>query len=125
MVKICPNSRPSVALIAPWSPGKKKGEQHYAQGSQEPNTDTTFSSVGERNCTVLSDKSCLIELLCEIFDGVSIGNVFFTIHVSAVIEVGISDQRNWMHESAGAEVIFEASWPLRSRVFNFFYSFVC
>ena len=54
-----------------------------------------------------------------------LGMFFFTIHVSAVIEVGISDQRNWMHESAGAEVIFEASWPLRSRVFNCFYSFVC
>ena len=35
--------------------------------------------------------------------------MFFAIHVSAVIEVGITDQGNWMHDSAGADVIFVAS----------------
>ena len=44
--------------------------------------------------------------------------MLFTIHVNAVIETDITDQRNWMHDSA--DVIFVASWSLRSRVFNSF-----
>ena len=47
---------------------------------------------------------------------------FQHVHVSAVMEIGITDQRNWMHDTAGADVIFVASWPLRSRVFNSFCS---
>ena len=39
----------------------------------------------------------------------------FTIHVSAVIEIGITDR---------ADVIFVASWPVRSREFSSFCSLI-
>ena len=68
---------------------------------------------------VLSDKSCFIDLLCQRL------RMFSTIHVNGVIEIGITDQGNWMRDSAGADVIFVASWPLRLRVFNFSCSLVC
>ena len=35
--------------------------------------------------------------------------MFLTIHVSAVIEIGITDQGNWMYHSAGGDVIFVVS----------------
>ena len=44
--------------------------------------------------------------------------VFFIIHVSVVIGIGITDQRNWMHESAKPDVIFVASWPLRAHAYS-------
>ena len=44
--------------------------------------------------------------------------VFFLIHVSVVIGNGITDQRNWMQEPAKADVIFVASWPLRSQAYS-------
>ena len=35
--------------------------------------------------------------------------MFLTTDVSGVIEIGITDQGNWMHDSAGADVKFVAS----------------
>ena len=100
-------SRPNVALTAPWLPDWKNGAQHQKTGSCEPNTDTTYSSTSGRSCmycltnsalSISSVKSSMVFCL----------EMFLTIHESDIIEIDIIDQRNWMHDSAKADIIFVA-----------------
>ena len=58
--------------------------------------------------------------------------MFYTIHVSAVVKIGITDHRNWIHDSAGAHVIGNCfSWGVcAAKVSSVFrkktsFSFVC
>ena len=121
LVTICTNSRPNAVFLSPWSPGWK-GAQHY--------TKKLIRAKHRHNILISKRKKlyCLTNLASSISSVKSLMVVrlgmFLTIHVSGVIEIGITDQINWMHDSAGADVIFVVSWPLRVRVFNFF-CFLC
>ena len=80
----------------------------------ESQTEAQHSCQREKE-NFLSNKSCFIDLRCEHLEGLG---VFFLIHVSVVIGIGITDQRNWMQEPAKADVIFVASWSLRSHAYS-------
>ena len=73
-VAVCPTSRPIMVLIPPWSQAGRRGRD-TKQKVHESQTQTQHHHQQVKEI-LLSDKSCFINLLCEIFDGVSIGNVF-------------------------------------------------
>ena len=115
-VTICPTSRHNVVLIPPWSQSWKKGAQHWAKRFMraKQRAQHSYQQVKEiipsnnPASSISAVKSSMVLRL----------GVFFLIHVSVVIEIGITDQRNWMQESAKADVIFVASWPLRSQAYS-------
>ena len=116
LVTTCPNPRPNAVFTSPLSQSWKEEAQHYAESSSETNTDATCSSVGRKKFYCPTNPASSISSVNSL-TVVRLG-MFLTIHVSVVIEIGITDQGNWMHDFAGGDVIFIESLSSRLRVFG-------
>ena len=95
---ICRISRPTVVQIPPCHPARRR-ERNTKQKVHKSQTQIQHFHQLVRG-VVLSDTFCFVDLLCEILDRVSIWNVSHHPRKSS---------GNWMHDSAGADVIFAAS----------------
>ena len=88
-------SQPNVVLIPTWSPSSKKGgatpSKRFIRAKHGHNI--LVSSRKKLYCLTNSASSISSVKSSMVF---RLG-MFLTIHVSGVLEIGITDQGNWMH----------------------------